>query len=496
MAFGNFSRRVAYNVIDYYLSVIGYRPILLLPATHFPMAYNAPKTKAQRMKLFCIVLSWSCISFCFSSTVSSATEQFPLYPCIRANVKFWEDIYSRYTSQQGLLHDSDNLNRVYSVVELVDGTVPGSAQINNERIKVAKNHLTDILSALGSGRLPSTEEEKQIASLFLRQPQTAYHEAKETIRLQIGQKDRFYEGLIRSGKYLAQFKQIFAAEGMPKELAYLPHVESSFNPKAFSKIGAAGLWQFTRSTGKDFLTINERIDERYDPYLATQAAVKLLKENYSQLQAWPLALTAYNYGRAGMVRAVNEKGNYENIFTSYSQGYFKFASRNFYSEFLAAMRVASRLGGDPQVPFERPEATVTVRLKNDIPTARLRSSFRLSHQIFARLNPALMQPVLDGQKSIPKGYLVRLPATTQSATLLVELKTKKDNRKQESKLRKSKPSNSEIRHLVRKGETVFSIARHYQLSPQVLLAANSRNRQSEVRIGEKLIVPVNLSKNR
>ena len=151
MAFGNFSRRVAYNVIDYYLSVIGYRPILLLPATLFPMAYNAPKTKAQRMKLFCIVLSWSCISFCFSSTVSSATEQFPLYPCIRANVKFWEEIYSRYTSQQGLLHDSDNLNRVYSVVELVDGTVPGSAQINNERIKVAKNHLTDILSALGSG---------------------------------------------------------------------------------------------------------------------------------------------------------------------------------------------------------------------------------------------------------------------------------------------------------------------------------------------------------
>lgn len=416
-----------------------------------------PKTKAQRAKLFYMVLCCFYYSSCFSLEAFSATEQFPLYPCIKANVKFWEDVYSRYSTQQGLLHDSDNLSRVYTVVDLVDGDIPGSAKINSERIRAAKSRISDILSGLESGKPPTTQEEKNIASLFLRQPHTVYHEARENIRLQIGQKDRFHEGLIRSGKYLAQFKQIFAAQGLPTELAYLPHVESSFNPKAFSKAGAAGLWQFTRSTGKDFLTINERIDERYDPYLATQAAVKLLKENYSQLQSWPLALTAYNYGRAGMVRAKNEKGSYENIFISYSQGYFKFASRNFYSEFLAAMRVATRLSGNPNIPFERPEATVTFRLKEDIPAARLRSSLRISLQNFTRLNPAIMQPVLDGHKSIPKGYLIRLPATKQA-----ELKTEPETPKQNAQLQRSaKTSDSKVRYMVRQGDAIHSMARQF-----------------------------------
>lgn len=325
-------------------------------------------------------------------------------------------MYSRYSTQQGILHDSDDLSRVYTVVDLEDGDVSGSAAINNARIKAAKNRINDILSDLGSGKRPSTQEEKRIAALFSRQHQTAYHEARGNIRLQIGQKDRFHEGLIRSGRYLAQFKQIFISHGLPADLVYLPHVESSFNPKAYSKAGASGLWQFTRTTGRDYLTINQLVDERNDPYLATQAAAKLLKDNYFQLQSWPLALTAYNYGRAGMVRAVNEKGCYENIFTSYNQGYFKFASRNFYSEFVAAMRVAKRLSGNPNIPFERPEATVTLRLNQDTPITRVRSSCLVSLQNFTRLNPALLQPVLDGQHSIPKGYLVRLPATKQTKT--------------------------------------------------------------------------------
>lgn len=450
-----------------------------------------PKTKAQRAKLFCLALFCSCVPFFFSATASLATEQFPLYPCIKANVKFWEDVYGRYSTQQGLLHDSEDLSRIYAVVDLVERDVPDSSRINSERIRAAKSRISDILTGLGSGKPPSTQEEKNISGLFLRQPHSAYHEARENIRLQVGQKNRFLEGLIRSGKYLAQFKQFFAAQGLPTELAYLPHVESSFNPKAFSKAGAAGLWQFTRSTGKDFLTINERIDERYDPYLATQAAVKLLKENYSQLQSWPLALTAYNYGRAGMVRAKNENGSYENIFKSYSQGYFKFASRNFYSEFLAALRVATRLGGDPSVPFERPEATVTFRLKEDMPTARLRSSYRISLLNLARLNPAIMQPVLDGQKSIPKGYLMRLPVNKQA-----ELKTEPLYPKQNAQLhRNATASDSIVRYMVQKGDTILSIARQFQLSPQDLLAANSSNRETAIRIGDKLIIPVNISKN-
>jgi len=113
-------------------------------------------------------------------------------------------------------------------------------------------------------------------------------------------------------------------------------------------------------------------------------------------------------------------GSYENIFTSYDQGAFKFASRNFYSEFLAAMRVASRMENNRKFPFEQPEATLTLQLKEDTPAKRIQSSFRVSAESFSRLNPALLRPVLDGEKMIPRGYLVRLPANKNKTTVKKE----------------------------------------------------------------------------
>lgn len=382
----------------------------------------SPRSKRKAIQSLLLVLFFTWPSFELHAglpAVSMAKEKFPLYPCIKDNVKFWEDVYSRYSTRQGIIHDANNLRRVYAVIDLVDWQAPNAAKINSERIEAAKSRINDTLTSLGSGLPPRTAEERRIAGLFPNQLRSACTEARENIRLQIGQSDRFYEGLLRSGKYLAHFRQIFISQGLPPELAYLPHVESSFNPKAYSKAGAAGLWQFTRSTGKEYLTINHLIDERYDPYIATRAAAQLLKENYDQLQTWPLALTAYNYGRNGMTRAARDMGSYENIFKSYSQGSFKFASRNFYSEFLAAMRVAARMGGNPKFPFERPEATVTIQIKEDVSIGRLCSSLRISAENFARHNPALKQPVLDGEQSVPQGYLVRLPATKQGTQRLV-----------------------------------------------------------------------------
>lgn len=380
------------------------------------MVPSKSKKKDHLFSFFSIIPA---IIFLTTWQPTLAAENFPLYPSIKANVKFWEDIYSRYTTRQGVIHDTDNLSRVYSVVDLVDWETANAAQINSDRIKAAKDRIREILLTLGNGTPPRTPEERRIAALFPPQRHTIFHAARDSIRFQLGQSDRFYEGVIRSGKYLPAFRQIFRSMGLPPELAFLPHVESSFNPKAQSKAGAAGLWQFTRSTGKEYLTINELVDERYDPYIATRAAAELLKDNFERLQNWPLAITAYNYGRNGMLRAVREMGSYENIFMSYDQGAFKFASRNFYPEFLAAMRVASRLESNRRFPFEHPEATVTLQLKEDTPAKRIQSSFRVSAESFSRLNPALLRPVLEGEKMIPRNYLVRLPANKNKATRMV-----------------------------------------------------------------------------
>lgn len=380
------------------------------------MVPSKSKKKDHLFSFFSIIPA---IIFLATWQPTLAAENFPLYPSIKANVKFWEDIYSRYTTRQGVIHDTDNLSRVYTVVDLVDWETATAAQINSDRVKAAKDRIREILLTLGNGTPPSTPEERRIAALFPPQRHTIFHAARDSIRFQLGQSDRFYEGVIRSGKYLPAFRQIFRSMGLPPELTFLPHVESSFNPKAQSKAGAAGLWQFTRSTGKEYLTINELVDERYDPYIATRAAAELLKDNFERLQSWPLAITAYNYGRNGMLRAVREMGSYENIFMSYDQGAFKFASRNFYPEFLAAMRVASRLESNRRFPFEHPEATVTLQLKEDTPAKRIQSSFRVSAESFSRLNPALLRPVLEGEKMIPRNYLVRLPANKNKATRMV-----------------------------------------------------------------------------
>src|SRR5207237_4490387 len=124
------------------------------------------------------------------------------------------------------------------------------------------------------------------------------------------------------------------------EIALLPLVESSFENRARSNAGAAGIWQFTRGTGRLYLNVNRKLDERLDPARATWAAARLLHDNYNALGSWPLAITAYNHGRAGMQRAQNEIGSeLTSIIERYDGPLFGYASMNFYSEFVAAVEV-------------------------------------------------------------------------------------------------------------------------------------------------------------
>jgi membrane-bound lytic murein transglycosylase D len=408
-----------------------------------------------------------------------ARSTFPVYKVIEPNVLFWEKVYSTYTSRQGILHDKNNPGIIYGVVNLVDWHAPGAARINKKLIKIGRQHYKDILSDLARGRKPQTREEKRIADLFKKYGRPSYRKARENIRLQIGQKDHFLQGVIRSGAYIGAIKRILRAEGLPLELAYLPHVESSFNPKAHSKAAAVGLWQFTKSTGRDYLVINDVVDERYDIYLSSVAAAKFLKENYRQLESWPLALTAYNYGRAGMVRAKRRYGSYPRIFISHNTKLFKFASKNFYSEFIAALRVARRLEKDPSIIRDRPWANATVRLPGYAAVRDLCKYFGVSREDFIRLNPALRKPVLEGKKYAPKGYLLRLPATK---TIRNRLKKMPRRLFHTSQIKDG-------RYRVRRGDTAASIARRFNIPLRDLVRANSLGRKATVRAGQQLKIP-------
>lgn len=341
-------------------------------------------------------------------------KNFPTFPDIQANVAFWEKIYTTYSTSEAVIHDKYDLTKIYRVIPIVDYLRPGAQQLNKPLLETAKQQYSTILTNLAQGNPPITKEEHRIATMFKGARRSQLQKASESVRIQIGQKERFREGVMRSGAYLHEIKRIFRSYNLPEELAYLPHVESSFNPDAYSKAGASGLWQFTQSTGKQYLQIDHAIDERQDPFRATHAAAKFLKRNHSILGNWPLALTAYNCGTSGMCRAKKDKGSYEKIFLEYEEGHFKFASRNYYPEFLAALRAAQKLEQNLSLhPLQAPPTT-TVRLTKCTSIDTISRHFKVAINTIKALNPAIKPSIFQEKTQLPQGYELKLPATVQN----------------------------------------------------------------------------------
>ncbi len=432
-----------------------------------------------RLRALGLLLVCFLVGFPGSALSSAGSSALPLYPVIENNVRFWKDIYTKYSHTTAVIHDKNDLSVVYETVATLDGQLPGAEKVNKMLLDSKKNHYIAILRKL-SRTTPGTAEERRIAALFSSPGRGAkMARAADAVRVQTGLKERFLEGVIRSGAYLPAIKRIFRSYNLPEDLAYLPHVESSFDIKAYSKLGASGVWQFTRSTGKQYMRIDAAVDERSDPLLAAHAAAKYLKNSYSLLGSWPLALTSYNYGTGGMLRALRDKGSYERIFSEYSQGHFKFASRNFYSEFLAALAAAKELEGNPAVRLDRPEASRSIVLKKKATIQEVKRHFGVSSGTLQRLNPALKPVVFSGQRPIPRGYALNLPATAKrSATEPISTVSRSVHREAEKG----------ITHKVKRGDTVSGLSRRYHISPQSLIAANNL-RRGGIRIGQSLRIP-------
>jgi membrane-bound lytic murein transglycosylase D len=418
----------------------------------------------------------------FTLPVQAESECFPSYPVIEPNVAFWTRIYADYSTAQAVVHDSLRLDIVYEVIDLEPMDQPGAGKINRKRMKRASRRVADILKRLAADPQTADAECRRVAALFGSEADAGtFARARRRVRCQIGQRDRFRAGVIRSGAYLDRIRTILRANGVPEDLACLPHVESSFNTHAYSKFGAAGMWQFTRSTGKRFLTVDYVLDERRDPIAATRAAALLLRENYEKLGSWPLAVTAYNHGAAGMLRAKARHGSYPKIFTSYKGRTFKFASRNFYSEFLAARQVASNYRHHfGEIVLDSPRSTRTVKMTGYAAVEDLCRHFRISPEMARNLNPALRPPVFNGRKYVPEGYAFNLPARSLSGSeMLAEVPDSLFKTAQ-------KPSRF---YTVRRGDTAGKIARMHRVKLNDLILANGLDRRATVYIRQRLRIP-------
>ena len=429
--------------------------------------------------LTAILTAAGCLSDAYAES-----DIFPMPSVIEPNVSFWTKIYTEYSTSQGVLHDNRKLNIIYGVIELVDPDRYGGRKTNKKRIKKAKKKYKAILAKLMRGETPIGPVEQKVANLFGPDTQSAeFRTAMRRIRCQTGQKDRFREGIIRSGAYLDEIKRIFRNKGLPEDLAYLPHVESSFNPKAYSKFGAAGMWQFTRSTGKYYMKVGYTIDERRDPIISSYAAAKLLRHNYRKLHNWPMAITAYNHGISGMLRAQRKKGSYERIFREYRSRIFKFASRNFYSEFLAAREAAQNYHqyfGDLKMNSPVKSREVVMKGYVSLPQVARHLGFEMAE--LRDLNPALRHPVFKGQKYVPKGYRLKLPYRNDEDWEVLATKL-------EDKFYKHNQKKSRI-YTVQRGDTTGKIARLHGVQLADLIAANNLDSRATIYVNQNLRIPL------
>jgi membrane-bound lytic murein transglycosylase D len=410
-------------------------------------------------------------------------------PELEQDVRFWIRVYTEVTTDQGLLHDDWNLALVYEVLRFDPASSPAQRE---RRVAEAKQHYAALLRRFAAGDTANlTSHELRILHAFgERASPSDFHEAVERIRFQLGQADRFRDGLVRAAVWEKQISRTLAQHGVPAEIAALPHVESSFNLEAYSKVGAAGLWQFMPSTAKRFMRVDGLVDERLDPYMATQAAANLMLYNFRLLGTWPLAVTAYNHGPGGLRRAQDELGTSDIavIVKRYQGSSFGFASRNFYVAFLAALEVdrnAEKYFG----PITRlPDTDSTpVQLPDYIPVAALAKAFKVDMGALRVLNPALRPPIWSGARFVPRGYNLRLPGTPPQTEIDAGWARL-------APAQRYLVQRNDGAHRVRKGESLATIAAASGVSVSQLLAANGWSSGKAVTRGETVRIPMPLSR--
>jgi membrane-bound lytic murein transglycosylase D len=295
--------------------------------------------------LLAVLLLTLCVSLPAPAADDSEplSPHFPRPPVLSANIEFWRQIYTDFGVGDFVLHDRSNLDIVYGVVRVPEtGSQARAATLAREEIERLRSRYARILTDLAGAPDPASfgEDAVHVYRLWACpcDPEVLTR-AAGTIRVQQGLREKVAEGLARARKLMPKIVSILRNHDVPVELAALPMVESSFNPQAKSKAGAVGLWQFIRTTGKRYLTITRKRDDRQDPLRATEAAAHFLRHNYEVLGSWPLAVMAYNHGTEGILtaKATVGSGEVEHIIRSYAGPRFGFASKNFYAEFLAAV---------------------------------------------------------------------------------------------------------------------------------------------------------------
>ena len=273
-------------------------------------------------------------------------------------VKFWFLIYTQFESNQVVIHDKDNMDLIYKVLDyssLQEKDLPLNTRyilqqkISDEKLQELKKDLIFLSENPFSLEPEAKAIYRSLLEVGIRAPIARIERAEffkklsQNIRTQTGQKNFIRDGVIRSQPYQHFLSKYFKSKKLPIELTSIPFLESSFNPRAHSKANALGAWQFMPLIASYFVPKRTpTLDYRANVGVASVSAAFLMAENYQILKSWDLAVTAYNSGTKHLLKTKRELAStevdLEAVIKHSDSEHFGFASKNFYSEFLALTR--------------------------------------------------------------------------------------------------------------------------------------------------------------
>jgi membrane-bound lytic murein transglycosylase D len=411
----------------FHINIISWGLVFVTPATQLSFGAELPLdplSKSRTPNSVNITSSPFVRENALSDPQNRISKDFHVPKGLEDRTAFWFDVYTKYGSQEHIVHHTLYPWIVYKVVDtrpINDRPLHKWTKYHKARkqVRTEVSQVRAALTQLARRGLhkKSSELEKQVANALRSVPgkrSHVYRVAAKNMRVQLGQKDFIRAGLAYSEKYLPYMEATFLEKGLPTELTRLPFVESSFNVLAESKVGASGIWQIMPVTGKQYLIVNQHIDERNSPLKATLAAAEILKSNFRTLKAWPLAVTAYNHGPTGIRRALKaaHADNLTSLINKYYAGNFQFASANFYTSFLAVLHAEkyhNEIFIDDPINDHKPLLHTVVSLDKKMRFRDLAKKLRLSRDVLLALNLDLR----DAAKSnafIPRGYNVVMPA--------------------------------------------------------------------------------------
>ena len=394
------------------------------------------------------------------------------------------EVADNYWNNGDIENTLNELDKAYALLLDTNGNVEIARQKDDLRLLISRR----ILTVYSSQQTRTNGKGSEIPLLLNADVE------KEIRSFQGPEREFFTSSYQRSGMY----KEIIVGElrkaGVPEELFWLPLVESGFKASALSRARALGLWQFIPSTGYKFgLTRDEWTDERMDVLKSTQAAIAYLKELHSMFGDWLTVLAAYNCGEGRVLRVISRQhiNYFDRFWDLYSQ--LPNETARYVPRFLATLHIIKnpgKYGFDLQTTIDSSLRYETVKVNKMMKLADVASKIEVSEDVINVLNAELrykITPNREYELKIPKDSLQKFNLVYNN---IPDTEKPTITRYNPSAIRYTPPSSRYIKHRVRPGETVASIAKRYRVSRQAIFSSNRINKKTRLVKGQIVRIPV------